>query len=142
MSTMSTMSTMPNNEQIPEPLSAVLKNGIVQVLTELNKDSEFKQMIAEKSLENAYSAIEDKAGKVGVTISNLRNLQKAIEKSESTDYDSLKMIVAKYNHDFNNIVGGGDQNMTGGSKKHYLFTRRRFSSRAFRKTRGRRRSSQ
>jgi len=101
---MSTMSTMPNNEQIPEPLSAVLKNGIVQVLTELNKDSEFKQMIAEKSLENAYSAIEDKAGKVGVTISNLRNLQKAFEKSESTDYDSLKMIVAKYNHDFNNIV--------------------------------------
>ena len=125
-------------------LTTALKNGFVLVLNELYKDHEFKKMIADKSLETAYSAIEEKSGRVGLTISNLLKRQETFQKSESTNYESLKQEVDKYNQDFNNIVGGS-QNMIGGSKrrkKQYLFTRRRFSSRAFRKTRGRTRSSQ
>ena len=120
------------------PSPAALKNGIVQLMTELNRDTEFKKMIAEKSLDYAYSAIDEKAGKVGQTIADLKQLQTNFEKTPSTDLETLKSAVAKYNQDFNNILAGQTA-MTGGRKP---FTRRRSSSRAFRKTRGRRRSSQ
>ena len=128
-------------EALPSPAAllspAALKNGIVQLMTELNKDPEFKKMIAEKSLDFAYSAIDEKVGKVGQTIADLKQLQTNFEKTDTSDFESLKNTFAKYNTDFNNIVSG--QKMAGGGVKK---SRRRSSSRAFRKTRGRRRSSQ
>ena len=120
------------------PSPAALKNGIVQLMTELNRDTEFKKMIADKSIDYAYSAIDEKAGKVGQTIADLKKLHENFENTPSTDLETLKSAVAKYNQDFNNILAGQTA-MTGGRKP---FTRRRSSSRAFRKTRGRRRSSQ
>jgi hypothetical protein len=119
------------------PSPAALKNGIVQLMTELNKDPEFKKMIAEKSLDYAYSAIDEKAGKVGQTIADLKQLQTNFEKTDTSDFEALKNAFGKYNTDFNNIVSG--PKMAGGGVKK---SRRRSSSRAFRKTRGRRRSSQ
>ena len=120
-------------------LPQALKSAIVQLLTTINDDQEFKQMIADQSISNVYSAIDEKCGKVAQKISNLQNLQKTLEQNGSTDYETLKQAVAKYNQDFNLILEG-QKAITGGSKRRQI-TRRKSSSRAFRKTRGRRQSS-
>ena len=130
---------LPTND--PSSLSQVLKNAIVQVLTTINEDQEFKQMIADQATSNVYSAIDEKCGKVAQKISNLQNLQADFEKNGSVDYETLKEAVAKYNQGFNLILEG-QKPITGGSKRRRNITRRRSSSRAFRKTRGRRQSSQ
>lgn len=120
-------------------LPQALKSAIVQLLTTINDDQEFKEMIAEKSLETVYQAIDEKCGKVAQKISNLQNLQKTLEQNGSKDYETLKQAVAKYNQDFKLILEG-QQAIIGGSKRRQI-TRRKSSSRAFRKTRGRRQSS-
>ena len=121
-------------------LPQALKSAIVQLLTTINNDREFKQMIADQSISNVYSAIDEKCGKVAQKISNLQNLQKTLEQNGSTDYEALKEAVAKYNQDFKLILEGQPA-IFGGSKRRRQITRRRSSSRAFRKTRGRRQSS-
>lgn len=123
-------------EALPSPQA--LKSGIVQLMTELNNDPEFKKMIADKCAEYTYSAIDEKAGKVGKTIADLRQLHENFEKTDTSNFESLKNAFAKYNADFNNI--SGNEKMVGGNR--FKKSRRRSSSRAFRKTRGRRRSSQ
>ena len=120
------------------PSASALKSGIVQLMTELKKDTEFKKMIADTCVESTYSAIDEKAGKVGKIIADLSELQTEFEKTKTTDFESLQNAFAKYNTDFNNIMAS--QKMAGGSP--FKKSRRRSSSRAFRKTRGRRRSSQ
>ena len=139
----------PASASVPPPLPTTdtsslpqaLKSAIVQLLTTINDDQEFKEMIAEKSLETVYQAIDEKCGKVAQKISNLENLQKTLEQNGSTDYETLKQAVAKYNQDFKLILEGQPA-IIGGSKRRRQITRRRSSSRAFRKTRGRRQSSQ
>lgn len=128
----------PTND--PSSLSQVLKSAIVQLLNTLNEDTEFKQMIAEQATNTVYSAIDEKCGKVQQIISNLQNLQVDFEKNGSVDYETLKEAVAKYNQGFNLILEG-QKRITGGSKRRRQITRRKSSSRAFRKTRGRRQSS-
>jgi DNA topoisomerase VI subunit B len=123
-------------EALPSPQA--LKSGIVQLMTELNNDPEFKKMIADKCTEYTYSAIDEKAGKVGQTIADLRQLHENFEKTDTSNFESLKNAFAKYNTDFNNIAS--NQKIVGGNR--FKKSRRRSSSRAFRKTRGRRRSSQ
>jgi hypothetical protein len=127
----------PTNDQ--SSLTPVLKSGFVQLLNTLNEDTGFKQMIADHATSNVYSAIDEKCGKVQQIISNLQNLQADFEKNGSVDYETLKEAVAKYNQGFNLILEGQKQ-VVGGSKRRNI-TRRRSSSRAFRKTRGRRQSS-
>lgn len=127
----------PTNDQ--SSLTPVLKSGFVQLLNTLNEDTGFKQMIADHATSNVYSAIDEKCGKVQQIISNLQNLQADFEKNGSDDYETLKEAVAKYNRGFNLILEGQKQ-VVGGSKRRNI-TRRRSSSRAFRKTRGRRQSS-
>lgn len=139
--------SVPASEPAPTPLPTTdtsslpqaLKSAIVQLLTTINDDREFKQMIADQSISNVYSAIDEKCGKVAQKISNLQNLQKTLEQNGSTDYETLKQAVAKYNQDFKLILEGQPA-IIGGSKRRQI-TRRRSSSRAFRKTRGRRQSS-
>jgi len=123
---------------------AALKNGIVQILTELNKDPEFKQMIANKALDYAYSAIEEKTAKNTQIIAELSQLQKSFENVSSTDLESLNAAVSKFNQDFKNIIAINGPVMSGGGmkrqktmKRKKVFTRPRSSSRAFRKTHGR-----
>jgi hypothetical protein len=123
---------------------AALKNGIVQILTELNKDPEFKQMIANKALDYAYSAIEEKTAKNTQLIAELSQLQKSFENVSSTDLESLNAAVSKFNQDFKNIIAINGPVMSGGGmkrqktmKRKKVFTRPRSSSRAFRKTHGR-----
>lgn len=123
---------------------ATLKNGIVQILTELNKDPEFKQMIANKALDYAYSAIEEKTAKNTQIIAELSQLQKSFENVSSTDLESLNAAVSKFNQDFKNIIAINGPVITGGGmkrqktmKRKKVFTRPRSSSRAFRKTHGR-----
>ena len=130
----------PTND--PSSLSQVLKSGIVQLLTTINEDTQFKQMIADQATSNVYSAIDEKCGKVAQKISNLQNLQADFEKNGSVDYETLKEAVTKYNQGFNLILEG-QKPITGGSKRRRRrqITRRKSSSRAFRKTRGRRQSS-
>jgi hypothetical protein len=128
----------PTND--PSSLSQVLKSAIVQLLNTLNEDTEFKQMIAEQATNTVYSAIDEKCGKVQQIISNLQNIQADFEKNGSVDYETLKEAVAKYNQGFNLILEG-QKRITGGSKRRRQITRRKSSSRAFRKTRGRRQSS-
>jgi hypothetical protein len=138
----------PASASVPPPLPTTdtsslpqaLKSAIVQLLTTINDDREFKQMIADQSISNVYSAIDEKCGKVAQKISNLQNLQKTLEQNGSTDYEALKEAVAKYNQDFKLILEGQPA-IFGGSKRRRQITRRRSSSRAFRKTRGRRQSS-
>ena len=132
--------SLPTNDT--SSLLQALKSAIVQLLTTLNSDKEYKKIIADHAISNVYSAIDEKCGKVAQQISNLQNLQNALEKlvSESTDYETLKQAVTKYNKDFNLILEG-QQAIIGGSKRRRQITRRRSSSRAFRKTRGRRQSS-
>ena len=138
----------PASASVPPPLPTTdtsslpqaLKSAIVQLLTTINDDREFKQMIADQSISNVYSAIDEKCGKVAQKISNLENLQKTLEQNGSTDYETLKQAVAKYNQDFKLILEGQPA-IIGGSKRRRQITRRRSSSRAFRKTRGRRQSS-
>ena len=121
-------------------LPQALKSAIVQLLNTINDDREFKQMIADQSISNVYSAIDEKCGKVAQKISNLQNLQKTLEQNGSMSYEALKEAVAKYNQDFKLILEGQPA-IFGGSKRRRQITRRRSSSRAFRKTRGRRQSS-
>jgi len=128
----------PTND--PSSLSQVLKSAIVQLLNTLNEDTEYKQMIAEQATNTVYSAIDEKCGKVQQIISNLQNLQADFEKNGSVDYETLKEAVAKYNQSFNLILEG-QKRVVGGSKRRRQITRRKSSSRAFRKTRGRRQSS-
>ena len=128
----------PTND--PSSLSQVLKSAIVQLLNTLNEDTEFKRMIADQATNTVYSAIDEKCGKVQQIISNLQNLQADFEKNGSVDYETLKEAVAKYNQGFNLILEG-QKRITGGSKRRRQITRRKSSSRAFRKTRGRRQSS-
>jgi hypothetical protein len=128
----------PTND--PSSLSQVLKSAIVQLLNTLNEDTEFKRMIADQATNTVYSAIDEKCGKVAQKISNLQNLQADFEKNGSVDYETLKEAVAKYNQGFNLILEG-QKRITGGSKRRRQITRRKSSSRAFRKTRGRRQSS-
>jgi hypothetical protein len=127
----------PTND--PSSLSQVLKSAIVQLLNTLNEDTEFKRMIADQATNTVYSAIDEKCGKVQQIFSNLQNLQADFEKNGSVDYETLKEAVAKYNQGFNLILEGQKQ-VVGGSKRRNI-TRRKSSSRAFRKTRGRRQSS-
>ena len=121
-------------------LPQALKSAIVQLLTTLNSDKEYKKIIADHAISNVYSAIDEKCGKVAQKISNLQNLQKTLEQNGSMSYEALKEAVAKYNQDFNRILEG-PQAIIVGSKRRRQITRRRSSSRAFRKTRGRRQSS-
>ena len=130
--------SLPTNDT--SSLPQALKSAIVQLLTTLNSDKEYKKIIADHAISNVYSAIDEKCGKVAQKISNLQNLQKTLEQNGSTDYETLKDAVAKYNQDFNRILE--DRNaIIGGSKRRRQITRRRSSSRAFRKTRGRRQNS-
>jgi hypothetical protein len=127
-------------------LPTVLKTGILQILNELNKDTQFKQMIADKSTDFAYSAIEEKSAKSTQIISDLTKLKENFEKGDYPDFESLKLAVAKFNENFTNILGGRIM-MTGGrglSRSRGLgrLTRRKSFSRAFRKTHGRIRNFQ
>ena len=130
--------SLPTNDT--SSLPQALKSAIVQLLTTLNSDKEYKKIIADHAISNVYSAIDEKCGKVAQKISNLQNLQSDFEKTGSVDYETLKEAVAKYNQGFNLILEG-QKRITGGSKRRRQITRRRSSSRAFRKTRGRRQSS-
>ena len=134
----SASASLPTNDT--SSLPQALKSAIVQLLTTLNSDKEYKKIIADHAISNVYSAIDEKCGKVAQQISNLQNLQKTLEQNGSTDYETLKQAVTKYNKDFNLILEG-QQAIIGGSKRRRQITRRRSSSRAFRKTRGRRQSS-
>jgi hypothetical protein len=120
-----------------------LRNGIIQALTQLDKDDDYKRFVAEKSLDTVYSAIDEKCGKVAETISKLREIHGKFVELKSNDYESLKFNVDKYNRDVNLVLDGQqtDGQLFGGSKRRRI-TRRISSSRAFRKTRGRRQSSQ
>jgi hypothetical protein len=137
------------NTSLPDAnasLPTVLKTGILQILNELNKDTQFKQMIADKSTDFAYSAIEEKSAKSTQIISDLTKLKENFEKGDYPDFESLKLAVAKFNENFTNILGGRIM-MTGGrglSRSRGLgrLTRRKSFSRAFRKTHGRIRNFQ
>jgi hypothetical protein len=122
------------------------KTGIVQLLTELVKDKEFKQLVMEKISDPVFVSMQEKLDKSVEMTDNIRSLHAAFETAfDAAKPDEVQSIVKKFNADmkaaFENVQETPGQ--TGGARqKTRRPTRRKFSSRVFRRTLGRTRNFQ
>jgi hypothetical protein len=122
------------------------KTGIVQLLTELVKDKEFKQLVMEKISDPVFVSMQEKLDKSVEMTDKIRSLHAAFETAfDAAKPDEIQSIVKKFNADmkaaFENVQETPGQ--TGGARqKNRRPTRRKFSSRVFRRTLGRTRNFQ
>jgi hypothetical protein len=122
------------------------KTGIVQLLTELVKDKEFKQLVMEKISDPVFVSMQEKLDKSVEMTDKIRSLHAAFETAfDAAKPDEIQSIVKKFNADmkaaFENVQETPGQ--TGGARqKSRRPTRRKFSSRVFRRTLGRTRNFQ
>jgi hypothetical protein len=121
------------------------KSGIVQLLTELVQDKEFKQLVMEKISDPVFASLQEKLQKNVEMTDKIRSLQAAFETAfDAAKPDEIQTIVKKFNADmkaaFENVPA--TPNQTGGGRRNRRPTRRRFSSRAFQRTLGRTRNYQ
>jgi len=122
------------------------KTGIVQLLTELVKDKEFKQLVMEKISDPVFVSMQEKLDKSVEMTEKIRSLHAAFETAfDAAKPDEIQSIVKKFNADmkaaFENVQETPGQ--TGGARqKTRRPTRRKFSSRVFQRTLGRTRNFQ
>jgi hypothetical protein len=135
----------------PPPVASALtsatetKSGIVQLLTELVQDKEFKQLVMEKISDPVFASLQEKLQKNVEMTDKIRSLQAAFQTAfDTAKPEDIQTIVKKFNADmkaaFENVPATPDQ--TGGGRRNRRPTRRRFSSRAFQRTLGRTRNYQ
>jgi hypothetical protein len=121
------------------------KSGIVQLLTELVQDKEFKQLVMEKISDPVFASLQEKLDKNVEMTDKIRSLHAAFQTAfDTAKPEDIQTIVKKFNADmkaaFENVPATPDQ--TGGGRRNRRPTRRRFSSRAFQRTLGRTRNYQ
>lgn len=136
----------PPSQVAPALTSATeTKSGIVQLLTELVQDKEFKQLVMEKISDPVFASLQEKLQKNVEMTDKIRSLHAAFETAfDAAKPDEIQTIVKKFNADmkaaFENVPA--TPNQTGGGRRNRRPTRRRFSSRAFQRTLGRTRNYQ
>jgi hypothetical protein len=120
------------------------KTGIIQLLTELVKDKEFKQLVMEKISDPVFVSMQEKLDKSVEMTDKIRSLHAAFETAfDAAKPDEVQSIVKKFNADMKAAFENAPAVQTGGARqKTRRPTRRKFSSRVFRRTLGRTRNFQ
>lgn len=141
----------------PLPGSASLidstKAGMVQLLTELVKDKDFKQLIMEKISDPVFVSMQEKLDKSLALTEKVRSLHAAFQTAfDAAKPDEVQSIVKKFNTDLKDVfekeTAAVASEQTGGARQktnkrnRRPVTRRRFSSRVFQRTLGRTRNFQ